>query len=254
MEWTNSAPSVPQSACGPIGPSPSQVDTFDRKVSYDGMALQYPFSAIVGQDEMKRALLLAAIDPSIGGILVFGDRGTGKSTAVRGAGRPAAAHDGGGRLPLQLRSGRSVALLRPLPRAAGGGQAQAPQGSGAGHRPAARRDRGPRRRRARSRKGAGLRREGLRAGPAGARPSRLSLHRRGQPAGGPSGRPAARRRGIRRQHRRARGPERPPCRPLRAGRQRQSGGGRAAPAAARPFRPLGRGRLAEGHRRRASRW
>ena len=47
------------------------------------MALQYPFSAIVGQDEMKRALLLAAIDPSIGGILVFGDRGTGKSTAVR---------------------------------------------------------------------------------------------------------------------------------------------------------------------------
>jgi magnesium chelatase subunit I len=43
----------------------------------------YPFSAIVGQDEMKRALLIAAIDPSIGGVLVFGDRGTGKSTAVR---------------------------------------------------------------------------------------------------------------------------------------------------------------------------
>ena len=48
------------------------------------MAHHYPFSAIVGQDEMKRALLLAAVDPSIGGILVFGDRGTGKSTAVRG--------------------------------------------------------------------------------------------------------------------------------------------------------------------------
>jgi magnesium chelatase subunit I len=43
----------------------------------------YPFSAIVGQDDMKLALLLAAIDPSIGGVLVFGDRGTGKSTAVR---------------------------------------------------------------------------------------------------------------------------------------------------------------------------
>ena len=43
----------------------------------------FPFTAIVGQDEMKRALLLAAIDPSIGGVLVFGDRGTGKSTAVR---------------------------------------------------------------------------------------------------------------------------------------------------------------------------
>lgn len=43
----------------------------------------YPFSAIVGQEEMKRALMMAAVDPSIGGVLVFGDRGTGKSTAVR---------------------------------------------------------------------------------------------------------------------------------------------------------------------------
>ncbi len=45
--------------------------------------LNYPFSAIVGQDEMKTALLLAAVDPGVGGVLVFGDRGTGKSTAVR---------------------------------------------------------------------------------------------------------------------------------------------------------------------------
>ncbi len=43
----------------------------------------FPFAAIVGQDEMKQALLIAAVDPSIGGVLVFGDRGTGKSTAVR---------------------------------------------------------------------------------------------------------------------------------------------------------------------------
>ena len=43
------------------------------------MALTFPFSAIVGQDEMKRAILIAAVDPSIGGVLVFGDRGTGKS-------------------------------------------------------------------------------------------------------------------------------------------------------------------------------
>ena len=43
----------------------------------------YPFSAIVGQEEMKRALMIAAVEPSIGGVLVFGDRGTGKSTAVR---------------------------------------------------------------------------------------------------------------------------------------------------------------------------
>jgi magnesium chelatase subunit I len=43
----------------------------------------YPFSAIVGQEDMKLALLLTAVDPAIGGVLVFGDRGTGKSTAVR---------------------------------------------------------------------------------------------------------------------------------------------------------------------------
>lgn len=47
------------------------------------MAQSFPFSAIVGQDEMKTAILIAAIDPGIGGVLVLGDRGTGKSTAVR---------------------------------------------------------------------------------------------------------------------------------------------------------------------------
>ncbi len=43
----------------------------------------FPFAAIVGQDEMKLALMMVAVDPTIGGVLVFGDRGTGKSTAVR---------------------------------------------------------------------------------------------------------------------------------------------------------------------------
>jgi len=44
----------------------------------------FPFSAIVGQDDMKLALLLAAVDRTLGGVMVFGDRGSGKTTAVRG--------------------------------------------------------------------------------------------------------------------------------------------------------------------------
>src|SRR6476620_8309018 len=47
------------------------------------MRSQYPFSAIVGQEEMKLALQIAAVDQAVGGVLVFGDRGSGKSTAVR---------------------------------------------------------------------------------------------------------------------------------------------------------------------------
>ena len=47
------------------------------------MKPNYPFSAIVEQEDMKLALLIAAIDPGIGGVLVFGERGTGKSTTIR---------------------------------------------------------------------------------------------------------------------------------------------------------------------------
>lgn len=43
----------------------------------------YPFTGIVGQEKMKKALILNAINPKIGGVLLRGDKGTGKSTAVR---------------------------------------------------------------------------------------------------------------------------------------------------------------------------
>ena len=45
---------------------------------------QYPFAAIVGQDEMKLALILTVISPQVSGVLIRGDKGTAKSTAVRG--------------------------------------------------------------------------------------------------------------------------------------------------------------------------
>jgi magnesium chelatase subunit D len=47
------------------------------------MRIPYPFSAIVGQEEMKLALLLNAVSPQIAGVLVQGEKGTAKSTAVR---------------------------------------------------------------------------------------------------------------------------------------------------------------------------
>ena len=43
----------------------------------------FPFTAVIGQEEMKLALLLNVIDPRIGGVMIMGDRGTGKSTAIR---------------------------------------------------------------------------------------------------------------------------------------------------------------------------
>ena len=57
----------------------------DDRASRNGLSvsLTFPFSAIVGQEEMKLALLVGAVDPTVGGVLAFGDRGTGKSTTVR---------------------------------------------------------------------------------------------------------------------------------------------------------------------------
>ena len=46
--------------------------------------IRYPFSAVVGQERLKLALILSAIAPGIGGVLVRGEKGTAKTTVVRG--------------------------------------------------------------------------------------------------------------------------------------------------------------------------
>lgn len=48
------------------------------------MKISFPFTAICGQDDFKLCLLLCMIDPSLGGVLALGDKGTGKTTTARG--------------------------------------------------------------------------------------------------------------------------------------------------------------------------
>lgn len=63
----------------------TSVETQNGKTTDSGFTTLpvYPFTAIVGQAELKLALLLCVIDPTIGGVMVMGHRGTAKSTAVR---------------------------------------------------------------------------------------------------------------------------------------------------------------------------
>ncbi len=57
--------------------------TVNLEASPQTRRIVFPFTAIVGQEEMKLALLLNVIDPKIGGVMIMGDRGTGKSTTIR---------------------------------------------------------------------------------------------------------------------------------------------------------------------------
>lgn len=77
--------------------------------------MTYPFSAIVGHDRLRLALLLCAIRPDIGGVLIRGEKGTAKSTAVRGLAKVLEAVDGVGgqlvELPIGATEDRVVGSL-----------------------------------------------------------------------------------------------------------------------------------------------
>ncbi|NJN21222.1 MAG: magnesium chelatase ATPase subunit I [Leptolyngbya sp. RL_3_1] len=82
----------------------------------------FPFTAVIGQEDMKLALLLNVIDPRIGGVMIMGDRGTGKSTTIRALADllpeiDAVADDPFGRAPndpdvLRERAGAEVSVIQ----------------------------------------------------------------------------------------------------------------------------------------------
>ena len=208
------------------------------------MRQTYPFTAIVGQERMKRALLLNAINPQIGGVLIRGERGTAKSTAARALAallppmevvqgcrfncdptRPDLFCD-----ECRERFEREGALRRPPPVhpvcGSAGKRHGRSRGGHAGHR-----------------KGHPEGRAALRAWRTGRGESRRALCRRGQSARRPRRGPAAGQRGHGRQHRGAGRNQLPAPGALRPRRLHEPGGRRPPPTVAGSLCPRGgRGR------------
>ena len=87
--------------------------------------VQFPFSAVVGHDDLRLALLLNAVHPGVGGVLVRGEKGTAKSTAVRALAALLPALSVVAGLPLRLRPGVARPRLPGRPARCGGGRSRA---------------------------------------------------------------------------------------------------------------------------------
>src|SRR5260370_31694357 len=59
------------------------MESRSREVLQKGEPVDFPFAALVGQEQLKTALLLNAVYPGVGGVLIRGEKGTAKSTAAR---------------------------------------------------------------------------------------------------------------------------------------------------------------------------
>ena len=158
------------------------------------------FSAVVGQDEAKLALLLAAARPRLGGVLLRGDKGSAKTTLARGLAGVLPGEAPFVELPLGATEERVIGSL-DLAELLTSGQ--------------------PR----------------FRPGLLAVGPRRRAVRRRDQPPRRPPGRRPARRGGVGPEPCRARRAVAHPCRPVRAGRVHEPRGGRAAAPAPRPLRP-----------------
>ena len=124
-----------------FAPIPQAEPTFGKPLRHADVSL-YPFTAIVDQERLVQALLINAVNPAVGGVLVEGPSGTGKSTAVRGLAELLPEIEVVADCPFSCDPAEPRARL-PARRA---GERPARGVAACGGRPSAQRDRGPRRR------------------------------------------------------------------------------------------------------------
>ncbi len=212
----------------------------------------FPFSALVGQELLKKGLLVNAVDPSIGGVLLRGEKGTGKTTAVRSFAAVLP--------PKDVVSGCRFGCVRGTSlcdecraREASGERSAVRVPSRGGGGPRAERVGGPCGGEPGPGGGASGGEPEVRDGGSGEGERERAVHRRSEPSGRPRGGRPSGRGGVGRERGDARGGELPAPVAVPAGGDDEPGGGGAASAAAGPVRAVRGDLRGAGRRVRGSR-